>query len=533
MSSDTLALTGATADSIAKPSASELNTELGVSMNMPFSISSLIYGADGAQSLLRNDDVTIGQLTEMRRRDGQARSLYRVITLPIRAALEHHTVVPAEGGEKEAEFIAAMLTSPPAMGGMTVPLDRLVAHMLLAIFDGFAAFEMVYWVPSKGPLKGKIVLRKAAYRPSDTVFFRVDDNGGFDGFQQKTTFQGKVVDVVIDRDRAFYYAANEEENPFYGVSYFSSAFYHYDKKIKLYYVSHLAAQHRAVGSRLGHLPANPDKKTRDAFIRALGDFGLAQAMVVPEGYSVEDLVQSASSFDFLGLIDHHDRQMAKSVLAFFIDNPDSAKLVDFSQPKDDMFLLMLKAIMGEIESVINNHVIPRFIDWNFGSEKYPEFKFGSFTDEEKSAVRTIFSSLAVASTTNTTPEFIFELEKNIAEELGLPIDYDAIEERQKAMAEAEDAAKKASLEALANPSADTQQGADGKPVAPGQTDKKPAPKPLAGAAKAADVAAKLSNPQTRRTRKTKETAPAPLDLNAFGAMVLEDLKAHLASDTDE
>ena len=40
--------------------------------------------------------------------------------------------------------------------------------MLLGLFNGFSAWEMVYWVPKTGPNKGKITLRKIDWRPSET-----------------------------------------------------------------------------------------------------------------------------------------------------------------------------------------------------------------------------------------------------------------------------------------------------------------------------------------------------------------------------
>jgi hypothetical protein len=43
-----------------------------------------------------------------------------------------------------------MFTLPVTGGGMTVPFGRIIAQMLMAVFDGFTAFEMVYWQPETG-----------------------------------------------------------------------------------------------------------------------------------------------------------------------------------------------------------------------------------------------------------------------------------------------------------------------------------------------------------------------------------------------
>ena len=274
-------------EQIVQPKKQEIGQEFGLRQNLPFTTTWTPPSGQGTTSneLWRPDDdtPTIAQLVEMRKTDGQARALYRLITLPIRSALKGVTFTPAEGGEKEAEFIEQMLTLPPNGGGMTSSLNRVIAEMLLATFDGFSAFEQVYHIPKYGPLKGKICLRKLAYRPSDTVTFLLDDSGGFNGFRQRAYFKGQAMDVGIPRDRAFYFAVQEEERPFYGVSYFQSAFYHYDVKKKMYWLAHLAAQHRAVGSRIGEVPPSASELDKANFRAALEDFGVMQTIMLPPG----------------------------------------------------------------------------------------------------------------------------------------------------------------------------------------------------------------------------------------------------------
>ncbi len=818
-------------EQIVQPKKADIGAEFGLRMNMPFATSwtPTQGGFNGpSYELWRGEDEnapSISQLVDMRRTDGQARALYRLVTLPIRSALDGVTWTPAEGGEKEAEFVENMFTLPPNGGGMTSSLNRIVAEMLLAVFDGFAAFEQVYQVPDYGPNKGKIVLRKLAYRPADTVTFLLDDQGGFNGFRQRAYFKGQAIDVGIPRDRAFYFAVQEEERPFYGVSYFQSAFYHYDVKCltgdtmvplldgteesiaeiarrkqagedlwvysyadgkvvpgrvyaaentgqkptvkvtldngksfrctadhrvllrdgsyveagkldpgtslmplyrqtdtlgrteyeqvmhpgstqwqfthsmvadavygprefgevvhhrdinprnnhpdnlqrmqrgdhialhgqlmrdrwqdpdfrskvlsdeaiarrrdgvrkfwddlseedraariarmqagrvdrsdvtlesvcdavrqdpaievvadmlgvsvptvrarvrevgyetwkefvqslgvppvpahgrsvkygievledavwrirqrgedvkfvtvqeeaglhapqvyrivrragfgsfvewrdsllsgavnhtvvsvepdgvedvydlqvpgaenfalssgifvhncKLYYLAHLAAQHRAVGTRIGEVPPSASDIDRAKFKAALEDFGVMQAMIVPPGFKIDHQYPS-SSFDFMQLINHHNSQMSKSVLASFFDDAQGGDkaLVDFGKQSDALFLMGLQAIMADIAYAINTHLIPKFVDWNFGTSKYPTFTWGAFTDEQKEAITDTFSKLSTAGQAMTVSEdFMFELEKIMAEDLGLPVDYEKVEaERQKAKEVAE------------------------------------------------------------------------------------------------
>lgn len=392
-----------------------------------------------AWEVLRDEsDVGVRELVAMRRTDGQARALYRLITLPIRAALKTATFVPEEGvdgGDEEAQFIQNMLTLPSTGGGMQVPFGRFMAQLVMAIFDGFEAFEMVYWQPPTGPLKDKWTLKKLAHRPSEQLTFILDRNGDFQGLRQRTMYQAQYVDVVIPGENVLFYTANAEERPFYGISYFNAAYKHWEAKFKLYVVAHIAAQRAAVGTRVGTIPKNPSREEKQRFQQSLSDLGIAQWMTIPEDYKVESLKESAG-FDFLAYINHHNSQMSKSVLAAFFDDAQGtggdASLIDFGRQSDALFLLMLQTIMGEIEEIINTQLIPRFIDWNFGSGKYPLFRFGQLTEEQKGALLDVFKALAVVApdASNVAPEMWKEIEKQIAEEFGLEVDWEAVAERE-------------------------------------------------------------------------------------------------------
>lgn len=391
--------------------------------------------------LLRpNTKVSVNQLITMKRSDGQAQSLNRLMTHPILAALEGAKVVKAKrGGAKEAEFVDNALYLPYHAGGMLIPFRKFIAQVLLAINDGFAPFEVVPRVPKKGELKGKWVFKKLAYRPANTISFLVDDNDEFAGFNQKVVHNNEYIDVTIKREYALYYAAQEEETPFYGRSYFEAAYKHYDLKEKLYYLMHLAGQRAAVGMKIGTHPSGITEKDKQQFNRALSDLRSAGYASIPEKYSIESL-REVGSWDFLAAINHHESQMSKSILAQFNDDQQGsggdASLIDFGQQSDKMFITMIKSIMKDIEDLINNELITRLVDWNFGSGKYPTWKFGPMTDEQEAEIINSFDKLATAGQSYLgTKEFVREVEKKRAKSLGLEIDYAAIEKREKEQAE--------------------------------------------------------------------------------------------------
>lgn len=413
---------------IPKPKGTGPSAEVGVSYALPF-----VSGFENAWEVMRTDDITVAKLVAMRLTDGQAQALYRLVTLPIRAALKGATFIPEkgqDGGEEEAQFVENMFTLPPAAGGMSVPLSRFISQMLLAVFDGFSAFEMVYHCPKSGPLKGKWALKKIARRPPESLTFLVNDNGEYAGLRQRISYQGTYKDIRIPAENSFYFAVNEEENPFYGRSFFNAAFHHWDRKVKLYFIVHLAAQRSAIGTRVGTAPDGATEEELAEFYKALQGMTLAQFIMLKQGFTVSALSE-AGNFDFLGLINHHNSQMSKSILASFFDKDQGAgtsdgSLVDFGKQSDALFLLMLQTIMDDVAAVINNQIIPRFIDWNFGSGKYPEFRWGELTPDQLVSIRQTFEKLAAGT---VTPEFMFAMEKKIADQYGLDIDYDAVQER--------------------------------------------------------------------------------------------------------
>lgn len=391
-------------------------------------------------------DVSIEELDKMCRTDGTARSLYNIITLPIRAA--KWSLVPAEDGEEERNFIEAMFTEPPYRGGMSTPMDYVIAVAAKAVRQGFVAWEKVYRIgtiqypDAEGNIirrDNAILLRKLAPRPSHQVTFLTDDTGGFNGFRQRVNYKGRYIEATIPREKALVYTVNKHENPLYGESMFLPAYYHYDKKHKLYYVAHLAYMMNAIPARLGRYPANAKKDVQEAFKRALANLGVNSVVTVPQfsgpdvaQYEVETFESRRQLADFTPLINHHNSEMAKSVLAQFIELGQSGKGGSYAlgQDQSEFFLMAIEAIMAEIAYTFNSYLIPEFIDYNFGTGRYPTFQFEPLVDSTKELLKSTFEKLVNASSKQVSDEFMLEMERRVAEEFGFDVDYEELRKRQ-------------------------------------------------------------------------------------------------------
>jgi hypothetical protein len=433
----------------------------------------------------RPEAVPLDKLVEMRRRDGQTRALLRLFTIPILSCLkESEWVSPNDekgDPEDEVQFANDMFNLPPQAGGMTTSKTKIVKQLLLAILEGFSVMEEVRQIPTEGPLKNKVTLRKLAHRDSRTIRFLVDSNGGFNGVKQ-TAYRpgGEAFSAHIPKEKCIYWACNEEENPFYGVSMFESAWYHYEVKTKLYYIAHIASQMAAVPGRIGHYPLGTSAPKRAQFQNALAQFAFNASLTLPENFTV-DAFQANSGFDFVKLIDHHSHLQAKSVLMHFADNENRMVLIDNGNgdASADMYVQFLQSLMDDIAALLTTYLMPKYIDWNFGTGVYPIFRFGAVSDSTRDAIKEIFSIVVTASMLNSTPEFVRELEKKLSTRLGLDIDYEEIEKiedeaaEQQAKAAEEEAkvaeeAMKADQDAIAKGEVPPSQQLGQKPPKPGQ-----------------------------------------------------------------
>lgn len=389
--------------------------------------------------VLDQRDIDLEQLQFMTKNDGLAKGILNAIKYPVKMA--RPTIKAAEGGEKEAEFIEQNLLGAPTDGGMDVPIRTVISRMALAVRDGHKIFEKVFKT-----YNNKIYLKKLAYRSNLNTNFVYDTHGDVSGAKQKTTFQGREIDVSWGIEKIAYFIYNAEENPYVGESDFYPVFYHYDKKHKLYAIAHIAYQLNAVPIRVGTHPKNLDDEALEAFRDALTKLGTSVAMTMPEDCSVEAFESKRSLHEFLALIQHHDKMMATAFLTQFMDIGDKQKGgIKISSDQSNLFLMSLMSLLGDIATVFNTQVIPQLIDWNFGTKKYPTLEFTPFSDAIRSAVMSTFQSLLAARFPQVSQEFTLALEEAVSDELGIDIDYEAvkarIEEERKQLMEAEASAE--------------------------------------------------------------------------------------------
>lgn len=366
----------------------------------------------------RKDDISIDDYKKMLDNDGTVEAIYNMITLPIKGANYHFEV--EKGGEAELQLVEDNFSLPPQQGGMSLPFDLMIADMLRAVTEGFRLYEKVWTLQN-----GKFVYKKLAPRDATGVFLKRDDNGGFDGADQRTWSGSKYTNVFIPPERCFLFTYGKERSFLYGRSAFKSAHYHYDRKHKLYYLQQLGAQTAAVPPRKLGVPDSVfNNPTKLAEAEAAADsFGVMQRITLPEGFTLDEY--KTSPIDLQAAISHHDTLIARSIMAQSIVLGSSGKSGasggSFSLSKDqtEMFIEGVQGLMRQIEHHINAFLIPDLIDYNFGSGRYPEFKFEDIAKDTKTILSNAFTTVLARQ---DVPGYVIEgIAAQLADELGIDL----------------------------------------------------------------------------------------------------------------
>jgi hypothetical protein len=371
------------------------------------------------------DDLTISQYIRMQNNDGTVRAITRLFAMPIQST--QIKILPEAGGSKEKEFIETVLMGPQYEGGMSMPLPFIIADMTRAMFEGYRLYEKVAQVIKQGPYKGLIGWRKLAIRNSETIKIRSDEKGGFLGAHQTASFGMKTVDINIPPEKCFLFTFQKERHPLYGESILKTAYYHYDKKHKLYYLAHKKAEMDAVGLKILKLSKPISEAEVEAAETAIDSIGANTRVTIPQGFDLE-INRATSGYDVMGLIRHHDSQILISTLTQAM-NLGSSGQYDYPygsgyKTQSQFIMQMLESVMRSIEYTINEWVIPPLIDWNFGTGKYPKMKMMPLKDEVQSYLFAIFEDLIKKDPALIPPDFLSKITNDVAERLGIEFKQD-------------------------------------------------------------------------------------------------------------
>lgn len=356
--------------------------------------------------------------------DAKAQTLESVLSLPIRSAPFH--IKQGRASDKVYERINRILTSPANNGGMSTPMNLIVAQMCNAFVYKKSFFEKV-WTADRHPDGSGVKYDKVAWRPPSTcAVVRDEKTGAFKGFRQMPIRLEDTDEKVFEPHRAFVYIHGTHRDPMEGVSdlHVTQWCYKTKQKIRFLWYSFLE------GQSLPKTIVSADDET-EATAAAKKIIGLRGGGVVgvSSRISVDPLESSGrGAAEFKAALQWLDSEASSSVLAGFTDLGAAAAsgIGSFALSKDqtDFFLMSREAEKREMQDHINQYLVADLVRWNFGPEEIaPTFEFGPINQDDASAAISLLQATAQTPVNQSVlpQEFFDELTLRVAGFLELDV----------------------------------------------------------------------------------------------------------------
>ncbi len=320
----------------------------------------------------------------MRREDPQVISVLRAVTLPIRRAW---WAVDGMGCRPEVTAMVAEDLGLPVKGdtSSTRPLrakDRFSwsDHLRLALLEltfGHSFFEQVYRVD-----QGRLRLRKLGWRPPRTISdIKVAADGGLQGITQFAR-SGAGGDQVIGVDRLVAYVSDQEGGAWQGMALLRGAYKFWLLKDRMLRVQAQTVDRNGLGVPV-YTGIEPPEGISEEQWRLLREEDLANGLAIARGFRSGETAGAAiphsANLELKGVtgklpdaepvIRYYDEQIARSVLAHFLNLGTETGSWALGSTFADFFVLSLQTEADHIADVTNQHVIEDLVDLNWGPDE--------------------------------------------------------------------------------------------------------------------------------------------------------------------
>jgi hypothetical protein len=347
---------------------------------------------------------SISVYDQMRKQDAQVQSVLRAVTLPVRRTAWR--IEPGEARREVVEHVATDLGLPVNGEPVAEPLrirnrfswQRHLQTALLMVVFGHMYFEQVYRIEG-----GKARLRKLAPRmPRSISAINVAADGGLESIEQFAPANyRKAPFLTIPVNRLVAYVHEQEGGNWHGQSLLRAAYKNWLIKDRLLRVQAQSIDRNGMGVPLykgapGEANLDHGIKLAKAW-RAGNDAGAAvphEADLVLRG--VEGNLPNADT-----AIRYHDEQIARAVLAHFLNLGTQTGSWALGTTFADFFIFSLQTLAESIRDVANAHVVEDIVDINFGeNEPAPRIVFdeiGSKHAATAQAIKMLIDSGALAA----------------------------------------------------------------------------------------------------------------------------------------
>jgi len=315
----------------------------------------------------------------MRKQDAQVSSVLRAVTSPI---LRTGWSMDGKGCRDEVtEFVATTLGLPIRGAEDEGDFEQLLRgrdrfswhrHMRLALLMlpfGHAYFEQIYRPDSAGRYR----LRKLALRPHRTIArVNVARDGGLVSIEQYGPLsggRGNGADVKIPVNRLVAYVHEQEGGNWLGASVLRPAYKNWLLKDRALRAWSVSVDRNGMG-----VPFYEGAEAETDL-----SAGKKLAMEVRGGSTAGGAYPNGANLTFKGVegavvdidkfVRYQDEQIARAVLAHFLNLGTQTGSWALGSTFADFFTLSLQAVAEDFRTTANDHVIEDLVDVNFGGDE--------------------------------------------------------------------------------------------------------------------------------------------------------------------
>lgn len=314
----------------------------------------------------------------MRTQDSQVGSVLRAVTYPLRRT--PWRIAPAGASDEVTSFVADNL-GLPVVGSDPKPLSRTrdrfswPEHLRLALLMlpfGHMFFEQVYRIDPAGMAR----LRKLAPRMPRTI--EKIDVAADGGLVSITQYSAKTGDKVpaIPVDRLVAYVLEQEGGNWLGRSVLRGCYKNWLIKDRLLRVQAQTIERNGMGIPLYEGAETETDLTKGAKMAQSWRAGQSAGAAIPHGARMRLVGVEGALPDADKPIRYHDEQIARAVLAHFLNLGTQTGSWALGTTFADFFTLSLQTLAEQIADVATQHIVEDLVDVNFGeSEPAPRVTF--------------------------------------------------------------------------------------------------------------------------------------------------------------
>lgn len=427
---------------------------LGAEIGTAFDMYTRLFAAFSGGDVFEIGEWRVRDLDAMLTRDGTAKALEQVLTLPIRSAAFSFQASPGDTGEMDlilehfaspSEAVASgnLGESTGPVGSCAPGLRTIVGQMSMASIYRKTFFEKRYVIDEQGVVR----LADLAWRPPATCEVKRNEHTAkMNGYRQRAWWffsdpsaakknysqeWGKNFTGYLDipKSRSYVYIHGQHRQPLTGVSDMDVAYWAYKQKVKLMFLWWQFLENQSL-PKLAAYGSDQDQADDNAdALASMRSSAVGGFIRPPSGQKLFDIIEASGqgAAQFRDALNFLDNFQTLSCLAGFLNLPAAATLgrgsYALSESQTGFFQQSRQGIIYEMQESFTRDVIAPIVILNFGpGAAIPRLTSAALSTTDTAQILSVFSQLATAPALRIPDQFADMMAEKVAAIFDLPLD---------------------------------------------------------------------------------------------------------------